>query len=177
MEALQQAIKYRDEAARGNALMDMMGYADWCVEIELIRRSMEDKVIQAVCDDLRKRSEVGIKKYGVTLERTDLSLRDWLQHAYEECLDTANYLKRAMMEIDNSTEDHKQTLTNVTGAIKSTIDAHGPITLELSNSAAKRIIGVFKNKERLTWDDPAIAEFDKPETDTGIGIPVDNPEE
>ncbi len=61
---------------------------------------MEDKVIQAVCDDLMKRSVVGIKKYGVTLERTDLSLRDWLQHAYEETLDSANYLKRTIMEID-----------------------------------------------------------------------------
>ncbi len=61
---------------------------------------MTDKVIQAVCADLRKRSEVGIKKYGVTLERTDLTLRDWLQHAYTECLDQADYLKRAIMEID-----------------------------------------------------------------------------
>jgi hypothetical protein len=26
--------------------------------------------------------------------------RDWLNHAYEECLDQANYLKRSIMEID-----------------------------------------------------------------------------
>lgn len=58
-----------------------------------------DKIIQAVCDDLKKRSEVGIKKYGVTLERKDLTLVQWLEHAYEETLDQANYLKRAIMEI------------------------------------------------------------------------------
>lgn len=63
---------------------------------------MSDAVIGAVCDDLRSRSAVGIRKYGVTLERTDLSLRDWLQHAYEETLDQANYLKRAIMEIDET---------------------------------------------------------------------------
>lgn len=60
---------------------------------------MSDKVIDAVCQDLQHRSEVGVRKYGVTLERRDLSLVDWLQHTYEETLDSANYLKRAIMEI------------------------------------------------------------------------------
>lgn len=59
-----------------------------------------DKVVLAVMADLNRRSEVGIKKYKTTLERTDLELRDWLQHAYEECLDQANYLKRSIMELD-----------------------------------------------------------------------------
>lgn len=59
-----------------------------------------DKVVLAVISDLNRRSEVGIKKYNTTLERTDLELRDWLQHAYEECLDQANYLKRSIMELD-----------------------------------------------------------------------------
>lgn len=60
-----------------------------------------DRVVEAVRNDLLSRSQVGIAKYGVTLERKDLCLRDWLQHAYEETLDQANYLKRAIMEIDN----------------------------------------------------------------------------
>lgn len=58
-----------------------------------------DAVVEAVREDLLKRSQLGIAKYGVTLERADLSLRDWLQHAYEECLDQANYLKRAIIEL------------------------------------------------------------------------------
>lgn len=62
----------------------------------------DDKVVQAVCKDLNQRSLVGQKKYGTTLERKDLGLRDWLQHAYEECLDQANYLKRAIIEIDKN---------------------------------------------------------------------------
>lgn len=61
---------------------------------------MVDKVVEAVRRDLLNRSETGIKKYGTSLEREDLNLRDWLQHAYEECLDQANYLKRAIIEID-----------------------------------------------------------------------------
>ena len=65
---------------------------------------MEDPVVEAVRADLLQRSQVGIAKYGATLTRTDLSLRDWLQHAYEETLDQANYLKRAIIEISEPTE-------------------------------------------------------------------------
>lgn len=61
----------------------------------------KDKIVLQVVNDLNDRSRIGVEKYGVTLERNDLSLKDWLQHAYEECLDQANYLKRAILEIEN----------------------------------------------------------------------------
>lgn len=53
-----------------------------------------DKIVLSVMNDLNERSKVGIKKYGVTMERNDLTRKEWLQHAYEECLDQANYLKK-----------------------------------------------------------------------------------
>jgi len=59
----------------------------------------KDSIVESVREDLDNRSKVGIKKYGVTLDRTDLSLSDWLQHAYEETLDNALYLKRAMKDL------------------------------------------------------------------------------
>jgi len=62
---------------------------------------MEDKIVGAVINDLIKRSRVGIQKYNTTLDKSNLPLKDWLQHAYEECLDNANYLKRAIMELEN----------------------------------------------------------------------------
>ena len=62
---------------------------------------MTDPVIEAVCADLRERSAVGLRKYKVGLDRTDLALVDWLQHAYEEALDMANYLKRSIMELQS----------------------------------------------------------------------------
>ena len=61
---------------------------------------MIDPIVEAVREDLRKRSEVGIAKYGVTLARDDLSLKDWLTHAYQECLDQALYLRRAIEKIE-----------------------------------------------------------------------------
>ena len=53
-----------------------------------------DTIVLSVMDDLNERSLIGIKKYGVTLDREDLSRKDWLIHAYEETLDKALYLKK-----------------------------------------------------------------------------------
>lgn len=50
----------------------------------------------AVCLDIAGRQAHGIAKYGTTVADNPLPLRDWLQHAYEECLDQAVYLKRAI---------------------------------------------------------------------------------
>lgn len=61
-----------------------------------------DPIVEAVRADLLARSQAGMAKYGKTLDRRDLSLRDWLQHAYEEALDLANYLKRAIVEIEEA---------------------------------------------------------------------------
>lgn len=70
------------------------------VEKPITPNPLVDSVVLAVCADLLKRSEFGIKKYGVTLDRTDFSLKQWLQYAYEECLDEANYLKRAILTME-----------------------------------------------------------------------------
>ena len=58
-----------------------------------------------VCEDIAKRQQLGIGKYGGTVADNPLDLREWLQHAYEECLDQAVYLKRAMAEIDRNRAD------------------------------------------------------------------------
>lgn len=59
-----------------------------------------DPIVEEVRADLKSRSEVGIKKYGVTLDRKDVSLKEWLIHAYHENLDMCLYLKRAIKELD-----------------------------------------------------------------------------
>ena len=61
---------------------------------------MKDSIVEAVREDLLKRSQVGLIKYNNSLERTDIDLKGWLQHAYEETLDSANYLKRAIIELE-----------------------------------------------------------------------------
>lgn len=61
---------------------------------------MKDNIVESVRQDLLNRSELGIKKYNTTLDRTDLSLEDWLNHLYEELLDAALYSKRTILEIN-----------------------------------------------------------------------------
>jgi hypothetical protein len=58
-----------------------------------------------VCRDIAARQQVGIAKYGMTVADNPLAIREWLQHAYEECLDQAVYLKRAIAETDNANVD------------------------------------------------------------------------
>lgn len=53
-----------------------------------------------VCGDIARRQVFGLHKYGTTVAENPLELRQWLQHAYEEALDQAIYLRRAMAEID-----------------------------------------------------------------------------
>lgn len=68
---------------------------------------MKDSIVESVRNDLKNRSEIGIKKYNTTLDRKDLKLKDWLQHAYEECLDQALYLKRSIKEIEDGQNNKK----------------------------------------------------------------------
>ena len=57
-----------------------------------------------VCADIAARQALGINKYGKTVEENPLARRQWLEHAYEECLDMAVYLRRLMEEMDKEAE-------------------------------------------------------------------------
>ena len=55
---------------------------------------MKDKIVESVINKFKQRSEIGIKKYGVTLDRNDLNFNDWIQHAQEEAMDFILYLEK-----------------------------------------------------------------------------------
>lgn len=44
---------------------------------------------------IRQRADAGLKKYGVTLDRKDLSASQWLRHLLEELCDGAGYVLAA----------------------------------------------------------------------------------
>lgn len=64
---------------------------------------MTDPNVQAVCNMLQSRSQVGLKKYGVDTTREDLTHIQWLKHAQEEALDLAVYLQRIITDIEHKT--------------------------------------------------------------------------
>jgi|TARA_R100001460_G_scaffold105563_2_gene152342 hypothetical protein len=55
---------------------------------------------EQVCAKIRERAKVGKGKYGVTMERGDLSLHDWLTHLQEELMDAAVYVERLMEDVE-----------------------------------------------------------------------------
>ena len=61
---------------------------------------MTHGIEQKVCADIEARQQLGMNKYGISVQDNPLTLRQWLEHAYQECLDQAIYLRRAMQEID-----------------------------------------------------------------------------
>lgn len=56
----------------------------------------KSKILQEVIEDLVSREKKGIETYGTTVDREDYGLKNWLQEAYEECLDKCIYLKAAI---------------------------------------------------------------------------------
>jgi len=55
---------------------------------------IEDKNVLRVMARFAERSNVGIRKYNTTLERSDLTTLEWLTHAQEEAMDFVLYLER-----------------------------------------------------------------------------------
>lgn len=66
---------------------------------------MRDKIIKQVIDKFKERSDVGYKKYGVTLHDDEPSLHKWLNHLQEELMDAVNYIQKLKMETSDALEE------------------------------------------------------------------------
>ena len=56
-----------------------------------------DSIVESVINKYKQRSSIGIKKYGVTMDRDDLTDVEWLTHAQEEALDLSLYLEKMIV--------------------------------------------------------------------------------
>ena len=59
---------------------------------------MKDSIVESVIEQFKQRSNVGINKYGTTLDRTDLSTLEWMIHFREELMDGLLYLERIIQD-------------------------------------------------------------------------------
>jgi|TARA_R110000803_G_C11897153_1_gene311645 hypothetical protein len=66
---------------------------------------MRDEIIEQVINKIKSRSDVGFKKYGVTLADDDQPLDRWLQHLQEELMDAVNYLEKARSVLREEIEE------------------------------------------------------------------------
>lgn len=60
---------------------------------------MPSVVTQGLVERLYQRDAAGLAKYGVSLDRRDLTIEQWLDHQTEELLDGAGYAQAAKREI------------------------------------------------------------------------------
>ena len=66
---------------------------------------MRDKIIEQVINKIKSRSDVGFKKYGVTLSDDEQSLDTWLKHIQEELMDAVNYIEKAKSVLCDEIEE------------------------------------------------------------------------
>jgi hypothetical protein len=64
-----------------------------------------DPVVERVVDKFVSRSDVGFKKYGVTLEQDPSAMFEWLNHLQEELMDAVLYLQKAKEVYSNDLMD------------------------------------------------------------------------
>jgi hypothetical protein len=58
-----------------------------------------DSVVTSIIDQFTQRAIVGKAKYGVDLDRTDLTLLEWIEHAKQEHMDAILYLEKIKQTI------------------------------------------------------------------------------
>lgn len=63
-----------------------------------------DTVVMNVLTKFVQRSKFGKQKYGTDLDRTDLSVLDWIQHAQEEHMDAILYLEKLKQTVSTQTK-------------------------------------------------------------------------
>ena len=62
--------------------------------------NFRDPVVERVVDKFVERSDVGFKKYGVTLEEDPSDMFAWLNHLQEEMMDAVLYLQKAKQQYE-----------------------------------------------------------------------------
>jgi hypothetical protein len=61
-----------------------------------------DSIVTAVIGKFKFRADMGKAKYGTDLDRTDLSVLDWIKHAQEEHMDAILYLEKLKQTLSGS---------------------------------------------------------------------------
>jgi hypothetical protein len=61
-----------------------------------------DSIVKSIVSKFISRSEMGKKKYGTDLDRKDLTVVQWIEHAQEEHMDAILYLEKLKTELLNN---------------------------------------------------------------------------
>ena len=65
-----------------------------------------DSIVLSVIAKFEERAKMGKAKYGTDLDRSDLSILDWIKHAQEEHMDAILYLEKLKKELTLTRDSH-----------------------------------------------------------------------
>jgi len=78
-----------------------------------MEQQIQDPILLRVLAKYYERSQLGIEKYGRTLDRDDLSLTDWLNHLQEELMDATLYIEKLKADLKQAQKAALIELTNM----------------------------------------------------------------
>ena len=82
-----------------------------------MEKEVKDQIVLSVMAKYAERSATGLRKYGTTLDREDLTIEDWIKHLQEELMDATLYLERikkdiALIEIKGFSKGYREAINN-----------------------------------------------------------------
>jgi hypothetical protein len=82
-----------------NKAKSFQGYMEY-IDNKVEEKPKLDSIVTSILEQFTQRALQGKEKYGVDLDRTDLSLLEWIEHAKQEHMDAILYLEKIKQEID-----------------------------------------------------------------------------
>ena len=75
-------------------ISDSKSYREFEKYMEEKKQHKLDSVVTSIIEQFTTRALMGKAKYGVDLDRTDLTLVEWIEHAKQEHMDAILYLEK-----------------------------------------------------------------------------------
>ena len=75
-------------------ISDSKSYREFEKYMEEQKQHKLDSVVTSIIEQFTSRAKMGKAKYGVDLDRNDLTLLEWIEHAKQEHMDAILYLEK-----------------------------------------------------------------------------------
>ena len=82
-------------------------YRNYLIEMEQQQDNKLDSVVTSIINQFTKRAQFGKAKYGVDLDRDDLTLLEWIEHAKQEHMDAILYLEKIKQIVELNERQEK----------------------------------------------------------------------
>jgi hypothetical protein len=85
-------------------ISDSKSYREYMMEMEKQQDDTPqpfkpDSIVQSIINEFLERAKKGKEKYGVDLDRNDLTIEEWIEHAKQEHMDAILYLEKIKHEL------------------------------------------------------------------------------